>query len=118
MKQPFFSSIFSVSSHHPFALPGKYKNVFPKGDIPILQSMAYTDMALRKFFDNAKTKPWFKNTLFVFTADHATVSNLPQYQTGIGNPVSYTHLDVYKRQLQYLTIYKKSLAAIFTWHCC
>ena len=61
------------------------KNVFPKGDIPILQSMAYTDMALRKFFDNAKTKPWFKNTLFVFTADHATVSNLPQYQTGIGN---------------------------------
>lgn len=85
MKQPFFSSIFSVSSHHPFALPGKYKNVFPKGDIPILQSMAYTDMALRKFFDNAKTKPWFKNTLFVFTADHATVSNLPQYQTGIGN---------------------------------
>ncbi len=84
MKQPFFSSIFSVSSHHPFALPAKYKNVFPKGDLPILQSMAYTDMALQKFFNNAKTKPWFKNTLFVLTADHATVSNLPQYQTGIG----------------------------------
>ena len=84
MKQPFFSSIFSVSSHHPFALPTKYKNVFPKGDLPILQSMAYTDMALQKFFDKAKTKPWFKNTLFVLTADHATISNLPQYQTGIG----------------------------------
>ncbi len=84
MKQPFFSSIFSVSSHHPFALPAKYKNVFPKGDLPILQSMAYTDMALQKFFDKAKTKPWFKNTLFVLTADHATISNLPQYQTGIG----------------------------------
>lgn len=84
MKQPFFSSIFSVSSHHPFSLPEKYKDVFPKGDLPILQSMAYTDMALRKFFENAKTKPWFKNTLFVITADHATISNLPQYQTGIG----------------------------------
>ncbi len=84
MKQPFFSSIFSVSSHHPFDLPAKYKNVFPKGDLPILESMAYTDMALQKFFNNAKTKPWFKNTLFVITADHATISNLPQYQTGIG----------------------------------
>lgn len=84
MRQPFFSTIFSVSSHHPYKVPEKYKHVFPTGDLPILETMAYTDMALQKFFATAATKPWFNNTLFVISADHATVSNIPQYQTGIG----------------------------------
>jgi phosphoglycerol transferase MdoB-like AlkP superfamily enzyme len=42
--------------------------------------------ALRKFFDSVKTKPWFKNTLFVITADHsATFAHYPRYQTSVGN---------------------------------
>lgn len=80
-KQPFFSAFFSVSSHHPFKVPEKYTNKFPKGPLPVQEPIGYTDMALKKFFATASKMPWYKNTLFVLVADHATVSYLPEYQT-------------------------------------
>lgn len=80
-KQPFFSAFFSVSSHHPFKVPEKYKNRFPKGPLPVQEPIGYTDMAIRKFFATASKMPWYKQTLFVLVADHATVSYLPSYQT-------------------------------------
>lgn len=80
-KQPFFSAFFSVSSHHPFKVPEKYTGKFPKGPLPVQEPIGYTDMALRKFFATASKMPWYKNTLFVLVADHATVSYLPEYQT-------------------------------------
>lgn len=80
------STLFTVSSHDPFQIPARYKGKFPKGPLPIYETMGYTDNALRKFFDSVKTKPWFKNTLFVITADHsATFAHYPQYQTSVGN---------------------------------
>lgn len=83
-KQPFFSAFFSVSSHHPFKVPEKYIGKFPKGPLPVQEPMGYTDMALKKFFATASKMPWYKNTLFVLCADHATVSYLPEYQTTAG----------------------------------
>lgn len=83
--QPFFSTIFSVSSHHPFKVPEQYKNRFKKGPLPVYECIGYTDMALRKFFDKAKTEPWFNNTLFVISADHATVTYHEEYQTPWGD---------------------------------
>lgn len=80
-KQPFFSAFFSVSSHHPFKVPEKYIGKFPKGPLPVQEPIGYTDLALRKFFATAAKMPWYKNTLFVICADHATVSYLPEYQT-------------------------------------
>lgn len=80
-KQPFFSAFFSVSSHHPFKVPEKYIGKFPKGPLPVQEPLGYTDLAIRKFFETAKKMPWYKNTLFVICADHATVSYLPDYQT-------------------------------------
>jgi arylsulfatase A-like enzyme len=94
IQQPFFSTIFSVSSHHPFKVPEKYKGVFPKGGVPIYECMAYTDMALRKFFATASAMKWFDKTLFVITADHGTVSDFPEYRTSVGNtsvPVIFYH---------------------------
>ncbi|WP_447769489.1 LTA synthase family protein [Sphingobacterium faecium] len=80
-KQPFFASFFSLSSHHPFKVPAKYEGVFPKGPLPVQEPIGYTDNALRQFFKTAATMPWYRNTLFVICADHATVSALPEYQT-------------------------------------
>ncbi len=80
-KEPFFSAFFSVSSHHPFKVPEKYIGKFPKGNLPVQEPIGYTDMAIEKFFKTASTMPWYKNTLFVLVADHATVSYLPTYQT-------------------------------------
>jgi phosphoglycerol transferase MdoB-like AlkP superfamily enzyme len=79
--QPFFSAFFSLSSHHPFKVPEKYKGKFPKGPLEVQEPMGYTDMALRKFFETASKMPWYNNTLFVLCADHATVSFFPEYQT-------------------------------------
>lgn len=84
LKQPFFSAFFSVSSHHPFKLPEQYVGKFPKGQLPVQELLGYTDMALRNFFKTAETMPWYKNTLFVLCADHATVSYFPEYQTTPG----------------------------------
>lgn len=83
-KQPFISTLFSVSSHHPFEVPKAYTNKFDKGTLPVHQTVGYTDMALRKFFASASKMPWYKNTLFVLTADHSSQAYNPQYQTSLG----------------------------------
>jgi len=82
--EPFFGTIYSVSSHHPFVVPKEYENKFPKGTQPIHQCIGYTDMALRKFFETASNMPWFENTLFVFVADHTNQLTYPKNHTIIG----------------------------------
>lgn len=83
--EPFMSSIFTVSSHHPFKIPERYEGKFNKGPLPIYECISYTDMALEKFFEKAKSMPWYENTLFVITADHtATAKYYPEYQTAWG----------------------------------
>jgi len=84
-KQPFLSTIFSVSSHHPFKVPEKYKNTFPKGTLQMHQVVGYTDYAIKRFFDTAKKTDWYNNTLFVFTADHPNQTQFKEYKTSLGN---------------------------------
>ncbi len=84
-KQPFCSAFFSLSSHHPYAIPEKYKNKFPKGSLEIHGSIGYTDYALRVFFQKAAQMEWFKNTLFVITADHTSLSENAFYQGKVGS---------------------------------
>ena len=67
---PFYSEIFTISSHHPFTIPKQYTGRFPKGPIPMMETVAYSDHALRMFFEEAKKQPWYNNTLFILTADH------------------------------------------------
>ncbi len=83
-KEPFVSSIFTLSSHHPFKVPAKYEGVFPKGDIPLQQCIGYTDNALRKFFDSCKNTAWFNNTIFIITADHMSQHSLSKYKNNWG----------------------------------
>ena len=71
-RQPFFSSVFSLSSHHPFKVPEEYEGRFKGGPLVIHKCVEYTDFSLRKYFDKVKTMPWYKNTLFVITADHTS----------------------------------------------
>jgi phosphoglycerol transferase MdoB-like AlkP superfamily enzyme len=70
--KPFFSHIMTVSNHRPYT--------YPEGriDIPSHTSRAgavkYTDYAIGKFIREAKSKPWFKQTIFVIVADHCASS--------------------------------------------
>ncbi len=81
----FFTVYFSLSSHHPFKVPAAYQEVLPRGPLPILQSVAYTDFMLKEFFAKYQSAPWFKETLFIFTADHTSKSYLEDYQTPLGS---------------------------------
>lgn len=84
-RQPFLVSVFTVSSHHPFKVPEKYKGRFPKGSAPILEVVGYTDNALREFFKQASMQSWFENTLFVITADHTNESVHKEFQNNFGS---------------------------------
>ena len=66
--QPIFAHIMTTSNHRPYT--------YPEGRIDIPSgtgrdgAVKYTDWAIGHFIDEARKKPWFKDTLFVITADH------------------------------------------------
>lgn len=73
MQEPFVTAIFTASSHHPFEIPEAYRDTFPdEGLFPLHKCVRYTDHSLRRFFETASQQPWYRNTLFVLTADHAS----------------------------------------------
>jgi phosphoglycerol transferase MdoB-like AlkP superfamily enzyme len=93
-KEPFVSILFSLSSHDPYPLPDKYREQFSKSKLPILNTIAYTDFSLKRFFETASKTGWYKNTLFVICADHTSVPIERQYGTQIGRykiPIIYFH---------------------------
>ena len=72
MEEPFFASVFTLTSHHPYRLPPDYVDIIPRGHTIEQRVVAYTDLSIRKFFDRVKNEPWFNNTVFVFVADHVS----------------------------------------------
>jgi phosphoglycerol transferase MdoB-like AlkP superfamily enzyme len=75
LKEPFIASVFTLSSHHPYILPKEYENRFKGGPNPLYKCIEYSDYSLRKFFKEASGQPWYKNTLFILTADHSLPSS-------------------------------------------
>jgi phosphoglycerol transferase MdoB-like AlkP superfamily enzyme len=82
--EPFFSSVFSLTSHNPFKLPSGYEGKFPRGTSEIHQTVGYTDYALQKFFESASKQPWYQNTIFIITADHTYKPVKSQYNNELG----------------------------------
>ena len=78
-QSPFFATLFTSTSHHPFFIPKHLQGKLKKGPEKICESMNYGDFSLRKFFEEAKKHPWFQNTLFVLCADHTSSSNSAVY---------------------------------------
>ena len=66
--KPFFAHIMTTSNHRPFTYPaGRIDLPSPGGREG---GVKYTDYAIGRFIADARTKPWFADTLFVITADH------------------------------------------------
>lgn len=86
-KQPFFSTLLTLTNHEPYALPGSYK--FGQSDnVAKFKSTAhYTDSCINAYLNNAKKQSWYKNTLFVFIADHGHI--LPKNRQDIYVPQRY-----------------------------
>lgn len=92
--QPFFSMIFSLSSHHPYRIPESYKHKYKKGPLEILESIQYTDESLKDFFEYAKNQSWYNNTLFIITSDHTQKNLLANFDNELGRfrvPLMFYH---------------------------
>ena len=70
--EPFFATLFTLSSHHPFVVPERYAAMLPQGYTRIHKGVAYDDAAFRRFFGRFSDREWFRRTIFVFVADHVS----------------------------------------------
>lgn len=65
--KPFFYMVMTTSNHRPYT--------FPDGTIGLpqksrLSAVTYADYAVGQLIRDAKKKEWFKDTVFIFVADH------------------------------------------------
>ncbi len=80
-KEPFFSTIFTISAHHPYELPSQY-SYFAKNLSPDLAAVRYADYSLQIFFEQVKKTSWYNNTIFLLVADHTAPYNLQNKESG------------------------------------
>jgi phosphoglycerol transferase MdoB-like AlkP superfamily enzyme len=73
-KQPFLNCWFTISSHNPYDIPEPIKKI-TDFENPYVNTVMYTDKALKLFFDKAKFQSWYTNTLFVIVSDHSHISH-------------------------------------------
>ncbi|CAM5479859.1 Sulfatase OS=Stutzerimonas stutzeri OX=316 GN=CXK94_11910 PE=4 SV=1 [Stutzerimonas stutzeri] len=70
--KPFLLQLMTTSNHRPYTYPDGRIDI-PSGE-GREGAVKYTDYAIGQFLDKARRKPWFKDTLFVFVADHTAGS--------------------------------------------
>ncbi|MFC2110479.1 LTA synthase family protein, partial [Bacteroidota bacterium] len=86
-KQPFFKSLFTLSSHEPFEFPDKYKFGKATKTDKFRSSHAYTDKTIGAFIKFAKTQSWWHNTLIVIMADHG--HPMPKHKGAFNSPKKF-----------------------------
>jgi phosphoglycerol transferase MdoB-like AlkP superfamily enzyme len=70
--KPFFLQLMTTSNHRPYTYPEGRIDI-PSGD-GREGAVKYTDYAIGQFLAQARDKPWFKQTVFIFVADHTAGS--------------------------------------------
>ncbi|WP_326429618.1 LTA synthase family protein [Stutzerimonas frequens] len=94
--KPFYALLQTLSNHTPYALPDPLPVQAVSGHGSLdehLTAMRYSDWALGRFFEQARQKPWFKDTLFVVVGDH-----------GFGAPEQLTEMDLFRFHVPLLLI--------------
>jgi hypothetical protein len=82
--EPFMAVVFTLSSHHPYKVPERYRERFAAGATAFQRSIAYADYSLGRFFERARQEGWYSNTLFVLVADHGAPEGTPPSRTSQG----------------------------------
>ena len=116
--KPFAALMFSSSNHSPFDIPSGRIEEVKKGVDCVENAIKYADYAIGEFFKEAKTLPYYKDTIFVVIADHnirvygddvvpVNMFHIPALILGEGvEPKEYNHLasqpDVLATALDYL----------------
>ncbi|MCU1763382.1 LTA synthase family protein [Pseudomonas sp. 14P_8.1_Bac3] len=71
-QQPFLLQLMTTSNHRPYTYPDNRIDIRSGNGRD--GAVKYTDYAIGQFLDQARKKPWFANTIFVFVADHTAGS--------------------------------------------
>lgn len=69
-KEPFFSTLLTLSTHEPFEVPVKTPFETKTEPEQFKKSAWYTDKCLSDYFREARKQSWYPNTVFVLLADH------------------------------------------------
>jgi phosphoglycerol transferase MdoB-like AlkP superfamily enzyme len=80
-KKPFLTYILTSTTHTPYPRLPKGLEKYPhhqSEEEGFLNTVNYTDWSIKQFMDRLRKQPWFDDTIFIFTADHA----LAHYQSG------------------------------------
>jgi phosphoglycerol transferase MdoB-like AlkP superfamily enzyme len=86
--QPFFAVIQTADNHRPYTIPKEDLNEFSLLNVSAEQlkrcgfdsleemnAFRYTDYCFKKFFELARSSPYYANTIFVFVGDHGIDGN-------------------------------------------
>lgn len=97
-QHPFFAVIQTADNHRPYTIPEEDREALGVVNFPLdslrkygfesneeLNAFRYTDYCFKAFMEQAKTAPYFENTLFVFVGDHGIAGN-----AGLLFPESWT----------------------------
>ena len=71
-QQPFLLQLMTTSNHRPYTYPDNRIDI--KSGNGRDGAVKYTDYAIGQFLEQARQKPWFDNTIFIFVADHTAGS--------------------------------------------
>ncbi|MBI9068229.1 MAG: sulfatase-like hydrolase/transferase [Salinivirgaceae bacterium] len=83
----FFATVMTISDHGPYIIP-KDIAFTPKTNDIKKQIVEYSDWSIRQFIKIAATKEWYKNSIFVFVADHGAIMEDASYEI----PLSLHHI--------------------------
>ncbi|MDA8130667.1 MAG: LTA synthase family protein [Elusimicrobia bacterium] len=71
--KPFFYMVMTTSNHRPFTYPDGKIDIPPSAKSRT-GALKYSDYAIGELLAEAAKKPWFRDTVFVFTGDHCANS--------------------------------------------
>ncbi|TGL59160.1 alkaline phosphatase family protein [Leptospira ognonensis] len=80
--KPFLGTALTMTTHYPYKVPDKKYEIFDPSiqDYDYLNTYHYSDAALKDFITKIETEPYFKDTIFVFVADHTHHRYLSYYE--------------------------------------
>ena len=81
--RPFLGVIYTMNTHPPFVVPEGYPKLFSDDadQHRFLNALHYSDYTLGLFFQMARRERYFKNTIFLFVADHARTRETLNYSS-------------------------------------
>jgi phosphoglycerol transferase MdoB-like AlkP superfamily enzyme len=95
IKEPFYSFLITLSSHHPYSSIPKDKQQLDVGEFQgtmfgnYLQSVHYVDAALGGMVEDLKNRGLWENTIFMFYGDHdSSIKDKDQYEKFLKRPLN------------------------------